>query len=186
MAEAPLKNVDLAWDRDVYRSRLFACNENNRWGAWEALKKVFQKDPKLLAQFGLLSDVPRFDNEGNVISTPAKGETTFEVFGIRRARRVTPDGLFQTDVIATIHQRQRMPIDETNPDAGWFWFRGSATLILETRKEHQEIRYSISKNKDTKTTIKQQRQTERGGFCSPLRGLCFGSNNDEPFALMHD
>jgi hypothetical protein len=80
------KNVDLAWDRDLDRSQIFAFNEKNRWGAWEALKKAFQNDPKLLAQFGLLSDVPRFDNEGNVISTPAKGETTFEVLGIRRAR----------------------------------------------------------------------------------------------------
>src|SRR5205823_14559021 len=92
---------------------------------------------------------------------------------------------FRTEVIATIHQRRAMPTDPNDPAAGWFWFRGGATLILDPRKGHREVRYSIIKNSGSESRLERQRQTTARGFLSPLRELYFGKALSEPFAMLH-
>jgi hypothetical protein len=180
-----LKGVDLGWDRDLNRSEIFQLNERNRWSVWSALNKVFTGDPEVCAQFGLLPGVPRYDLHGNVIRALAPGETTFEVFGARPARRVAPDGSFRTELIVTIKQRQAKPIDGKDVANGWFWFRGGATIILDPRPGHEEVRYSIIKNSGSASRLERQQRTAAGGFLSPLRALYFGEVAGEPFAMMH-
>lgn len=176
--------LEFGWDRAINRSEIFQLNEKNRWAMWQGLKSAFAADPDLCTQFGLLKNVPRYDRSGEVIR-PAAGETTFDVFSVRPARRVAPDGSFLTEVIATIHQRQKMLIDPDNPAAGWFWFRGGATLILDPREGHREVRYVIVKNSGSESRLARQRRTAAGGFLSPLRELYFGESAGEPFALLH-
>ena len=121
-----------------------------------------------------------------------KGETTFDVFSIRPARRVAPDGSFRTDLIATIHQRRPEPIDGNDIAQGWFWFRGGATLIVDPRPPggKPEIRYIIVKSSESEVRLNRQRQAQ-GGFFSPPRALYFGGKAGlramaaEPFAMMH-
>jgi hypothetical protein len=177
--------LDLRWDRDLDRSKVFELNYNNRWAMWGTLKAAFAADPELCTQFGLLNGVPRYDSQGRVVKEAAEGETTFEVFTVRPARRIAPDGSFRTEVIATIHQCQPLPIDPKNPAAGWFWFRGGATLIFDPREGRREVRYSIIKRSGSESRQECQRQTTTAGFLSPLRELYFGDVPGEPFAVLH-
>jgi hypothetical protein len=179
-----LKGVDLGWDRSLKGSVIYQLNEGNRWRMWMALKKVFASHPDALADLGLLPDMPRYNHNGE-IEKKADGATTFEVFSVRPARRVAPDGGFRTEVVAVIQQRQPKPLDGRDMKNGWFWFRGGATLILDARKGHEEIRYSIVKDISSNNRLERQRGTAAGGFLSPLRGLYFGNSVDEPFALIH-
>ena len=180
-----LGSIDLSWDQDLDRSTIFALNEKNRWRMWSKLKEVFAKAPALYAQFGLVPDLARYDQNGNKLKQPASGDTTFEVYSVRPARRIGPDGSFHTDIVAVIHQRQAVPIDGKDIANGWFWFRGGATLILDGRKGHEAIRYSIVKNSNSTWRLERQRQTVTGHFASPLRSLYFGDSDGEPFAALH-
>ncbi len=177
--------IDLNWNRNLTRSEIFKLNEDNRWAMWRALKKIFARDPELCRQFGLMPGLPLYDKDGTVRRKAAPGETTFEVFGVRPARRVGPDGNFRNEVIAVIQQRRPEPIDGKSMANDWFWFRGGATLILDTRQGDPEIRYSIIKNTGSETRLERQRQTAARSFLSPLRALYFGRDDAEPFAMMH-
>lgn len=180
-----LVGLDLGWDRALSRSDVFTLNERNRWKVWSSLKTLFAAEPDLLAQFGLLADVPRYRDDGTVHHKAAPGETTFEVFNVRSARRVALDGSFRVDVIMTIQQRQRKPVDPATPDGAWFWFRGGATLIIDPREGHREVRYSIIKSSGSVDRLNRQRQTVSGEAMSPLRALYFGMDGSEPFAILH-
>ena len=70
-----------------------------------------------------------------------------------------------------------MPIDPKEPADGWFWFRGGATLILDTRKSQCEVRYSIIKNSGSAAVLERQRATYAQGTLSPLRELYFGEGS---------
>ncbi|MCX5516730.1 peptidase S8 [Kaistia algarum] len=180
-----LAELDLSWDRELDRSQVFELNKKNCRNMWRALKAEFDKDPKLLTQFGLIPDVPHYDQEGNIVKLAKPGETNFEVFSVRPARRVAPDGSFRVEVVATIQQRRRLPLDPDNEGGPWFWFRGGTTLILDTRKGSGEVRYSIVKNSASPSRMERQRQTASGNALSPLRQLYFGETPGEPFALLH-
>jgi len=177
-----LADIDLSWALDLDRSAIFKLNEKNRWKVWNGLRAAFKADPSLLAEFGLLPDVPRFDRHGKVAKPARKGETTFDVFSVRPTRRVAPDGSFRTEIVAVVHQRQAMPVDPENRDGGWFWFRGGATVIIDPRKGREEIRYSIIKNSGSAARQERQRRTAATG--GSLRSLYFGAAS-EPFALLH-
>lgn len=177
--------LDFGWDRELSRSEVFRLSERNRWAMWQNLKAVLAADPDLCAEFGLLPGVPRYDAGGEVLAPVSAGETTFEVFDVRPACRVAPDGSFRTEVIATIHQRRPVRIDPADPSAGWFWFRGGTTLILDPRKGRAEVRYSIVKNSGSERRLERQRLTATGGLLSPLRALYFGNGSGEPFAMLH-
>nr|WP_295828765.1 S8 family serine peptidase [uncultured Azospirillum sp.] len=182
--ETVFDDLKLDWDRVHDRSTLYASIESNRWKVWGNLKKILAKDPALCAAFGLKRDVPRYSDDGKILKS-ADGATTFEVFSIRPSRRVAPDGSFRTEVIATIQQRQAIPMNPAKPDGAWFWFRGGATLIIDPREGHREVRYCIVKNSDSQSRQDRQRQTVSGGILSPLRSLYFGNAPGEPFAMLH-
>jgi hypothetical protein len=180
-----VRDIDFGWDRVRNRSEVFKLNQQNCRKMWQGLSAAFRADPGLCTQLGLLMDVPRYNSRGEVVRPVKKGETTFEVFNVRPARRVAPDGSFRTEVIATIHQRRKVDVDPKDPGAGWFWFRGGATLILDPRKGDGEVRYSIVKNCGSESRLERQRQTAGASAMSPLRELYFGKTSSEPFALLH-
>ncbi len=178
-------SIDLGLDRVIDRSEMAQVNEENRWKMWRVLKQAFAEDPELCRNFGLLGGVPRYRADGRVLRPAAKGETTFEVLGVRPAFRVAPDGSTRTEVIANIQQRRALPLDPDNPKAGVFRFRGGATLIFDPREGARRIRYMIIKNSASETRIARQRAMERGGAGAPLRQLYFGDVPGEPFAMLH-
>jgi hypothetical protein len=181
-----VRDLDLGWNLDIDRARLFEINQSNRWKFWGALNAAFKRDPELMAQFGLKKDLPRFDDKGKVRDSRNRdAATTFEVFSVRPARRLASDGSFRTELIAVVHQRQPVPWDKDDPTRGFFWFRGGATVIIDPRPGREQIRYSIIKNSNSDSRRERQRQFGREIGLSPLRGLYFGGQSVEPFALMH-
>lgn len=197
-----LDKLNLGWDLDIGRSEIFQLHEKNRWCLWNVLKEAFIKDPDLCAQFGIQSGVPsyRVDEQGIPVETPKDKGTTFDVFSVRPARRMTPDGSFRTELVAAILQQRPVDVDPGNKGAGQFWFRGGVTLIIDPRKEHREVRYGIVKNIASERRIDIQRRTFSARAVSPLRSLYFGSMSlsrvakdakdtertiKEPFAQLH-
>jgi hypothetical protein len=180
-----LGKINLAWDLAHDRSKLAQLNERNRWAVWEGMKRAFAADPDLCRDFGLIKGLPSYDDDGNEKTAEPGAVTAFEVFSVRPARRIAPDGTFRTEVIVTIAQRQKILMVPGDPSAGWFWFRGGATLIIDPRKESEEVRYCIIKNCGSTTRQERQRSTVAGNFVSPLRALYFGDGSGEPFAMLH-
>ena len=152
----------------------------------ERAREGIRQRPKPLAKFGLLPNVPLYNEKGEVARPANKAETTFDIFGVRPARRIAPDGSFlRTEVIVTIQQRRPIPLDGKDIKNGHFWFRGGTTLILEPKEGNEHVRYSILKNIGSETRIERQRRTALGNSLSPLRALYFGQPAGEPFAMMH-
>lgn len=181
-----IKSLDLNWNLDGDRDELFDVNERNRWTFWRALNAEFKQRPSLMAQFGLQPDVPRYDDDGKPVATRNRGAaTTFEVYGIRPTRRVASDGSFRTELVAIVHQRQPLPWDFDDASRGFFWFRGGATVIIDPRPGHEEVRYSIIKNSNSRSRQERQRRYGRMASQSALRSLYFGDEQREPFALLH-
>ena len=189
--EKILEDIDLACNRKPTRSEIFKLNEDNRWKLFMALKTVFRENPELHAHFGLLPDLPRYRGDGTLLKKPDKGETTFDVFGVRPTRRVEPDGSFRTEVIVTIQQRVPLRPDGTMALEGvkegeeFLWFRGGATVIIDPRKGQEEIRYAIIKNTGSGGRQERQAKVAAAHFMSPLRALYFGETKSEPFAMLH-
>jgi hypothetical protein len=186
LAEA-VATLDLSWDLSRDRAKILTVNEDNRWTFWRALNRAFKKTPELMKHLGLQERVPRYDETGRKRASRNRGaKTTFEVHSVRPARRIASDGSFRTELVAIIHQRQPIDYDETDPSGGFFWFRGGATLIIDPRRDHEQVRYSIIKNSDSLTRRERQRQHGRAIGLSPLRRLYFGGQSVEPFAVVHN
>jgi hypothetical protein len=66
--------------------------------------------------------------------------------------RIARDGSLRTDMVVELVQTQRVPFDESMPNAGSFPFRGGVTLIISApeldedgNRGEAEVRYAISK-----------------------------------------
>ena len=180
-----IQSLDVNLNRLPSRAEIFALNEKNRRLLWGAMNDVFISQPDLYREFGLLPDIPRYNERGQEVKRAESGHTTFEVFNVRPARRVDSDGGLHTELIATIHQRRPVALDGKDMTNGWFWFRGGATLIIDPRLEKPEIRYVLTKNIASQERLERQRRTVSGNSLSPLRALYFGDASGEPFAMMH-
>lgn len=179
-----IEGLDLSWDQDSDRSKLYKQSDDNCWNLWRKLHALFAGNPNVMREFGLAPDVPRYEENGRKMRD-AKGATTFDVFSVRPARRIGPHGTFRTDVIAVVTQRQAKPFDGVDVANGFYWFRGGATIIIEQRQGQQRIRYIVLKNSSSTSRDQRQQQTARDNIGSPLRSLYFGRTKDEPFAILH-
>jgi hypothetical protein len=181
-----LANLDLGWNLDMDRSEVITVNESNRWSAWTALNNAFKSHPELMPQFGLLPGVPRYGSDGIVARSRNKdAATTFDIASVRPARRQDADGSFRTEVVANISQRQPVWFDPADHSKGFFWFRGGATVIIDPRKGHERVRYSIVKNSGSQTRQQRQRELAGSSGMSAMRTLYFAGQGVEPFAMMH-
>ena len=141
------------------------------------------------------------------------GKYAFEVHSFRPARRIGPDGNMLNQVIISITQKRRLPIDknidlekfvalsdEEKDNIPQFNFRGGCTLILDLKD--LTLRYAISKSIGDKLDknfkyagsnerLKRQREFRfgSGGAGKSLRATYFGkagdNDTDEPFAILH-
>jgi hypothetical protein len=180
-----VEGLNFGWDLKLDRDEVHKLNESNRWTLWKRLSELLKRNPDLYAQFGLLPGVPRYSVDGTLIDDSEPGGTTFDVPSVRPARRVAPDGSFSTEVVATILQRRRVPVDPKNPDGTQMWFRGGTTLILDPRVNSCEVRYSIVKNSGSESRLARQQQKAAGDSMGALQSLYFATNPSEPFALLH-
>ena len=179
------------YNSDLSRSQIADLDQKNRWRLWRRLDKAFKENPQLYAEFGLLQGVSLFNPDFTIKEKRTAPSSTFEVHNVRLARRVTPDGTFTPNLIAVIAQRRAVLIDPDDPEKGFFWFRGGATLIIDPREGHEKIRYIIIKNSGSEKRLDRQRRMAARGTLSGLRALYFGGDAKlgaglaEPFAMMH-
>lgn len=176
--------IDFGVERRDNHDDIVRANDRNRWALRQALEEAFAAAPESCRDFGLLPGVPLYDRLGNV-ARPARGATTFDVFSVRPAQRTGPDGSLQRTIVAAVHQRRPVALDDANVANGFFWFRSGATLILDASGGKPEIRYMVVKNADSERRLALQRRMETGSPLSPLRALYFSGLADEPFAMMH-
>lgn len=176
--------IDFDLERRASHHELVLANEDNRWTLWRMLDQAFAADPEACRDLGLEPKLPRFDAHGKIAS-PAKSATTFEVFSVRPAQRIGPDGTLQRTIVAVVHQRRPEPFDGKDVANGFFWFRSGATLILDANGGKPVIRYAVVKNADSQRRLEEQMRMETGGGPASLRSLYFGGLDREPFAMMH-
>jgi hypothetical protein len=190
-----VSSVKFRWNADLDRSEIFALNEENRWSLWRQLKRLLQQQPNLYADFGLLPGIPLYHSDGTVKQERPSPASTFEVHNVRPARRITPDGDLQTDIVAVIDQRRAIALDGRDVKNGFFWFRGGVTLIINPRAGKEEVRYTITKSSANESRLERQKAMATGmtadSMRSSLRALYFGGYTQsgaplsEPFAMLH-
>lgn len=188
------------WDRLSARERIFWTMEhygmqlNRRINAerFDAERDRFAR----LAGLCLSAETPLPG-----LAVNRQGRPRFEVHSIRPALRGGPDGDLLSEVVISITQSRRVPLDpEAHPAPEWyeakreededpeipgFTFRGGCTLILDL--ESQRLRYAIVKRIDSGNRLRRQQMYRSGGALPGLRATYFGDalGGREPFAFLH-
>ena len=180
-----VRSLDVGWNLDMDRADVMEVNEKNRWKFWNALNAAFKVNPELLRQFGLQRHVPRYNNEGDVVSTRNRNaETFFEVYGVRPARRVAQDGSFRTELVASSISASRSGMTKrTTRAAGSGLEEGRPSSSIRGRATPRCA--TASSRIRTRSRQERQRLCGRDVGLSPLRSLYFGGEAIEPFAIMH-
>ncbi len=146
--------------------------------------------PRLMSQFEEITGLvltPERVPEG--LKTKESGVPVFEVHSARPARRAGPDGDMLQQIVITITQRRRLPIDDKRDvsDENSFTFRGGCTVILDL--DTLELQYAIRKRLTSKSRIERQRAFLQGSVGASLRATYFSDplrdQNAEPFAFLH-
>jgi hypothetical protein len=182
------KSIQLDWDLETDRKQSFLRNAANCAKVRNALEELFTKNPDFYAQFGLMDGLPEYSEDWKPKEDTHR-RSTFQVSSVRPARRLKPNGSFQTDIVVVLSQRRPEQIDQDDPTKGMFWFRGGATVILEpitgAKNKTIAVRYVIVKNMTSETRLQRQRQMlARTGL--GLQALYFRDRAmREPFAMMH-
>ena len=123
------------------------------------------------------------------LKTKEGGVPVFEVHSARPARRAGPDGDTVHQIVVTITQKRRLPIDPSRDASGdnGFEFRGGCTIILDL--DTLELQYAIRKRITSENRIRRQREFLQGNIGSSLRATYFTDplrdRNGEPFAFLH-
>jgi hypothetical protein len=182
--------IVVRWNKEPTRPEIFQLNWDNCRRLERRLKRFFAKEPGLYREFGLKGRVPAYDDEGNELPPGNKRRVgpAFEVQSVRLARRITPDGYRRTNLIVAITQRQRVVTDKNTGE--FFWFRGGATLIIDTQAGKEGINYAIVKNSASPRRLNNQKEFISKGAMNSLRALYFGGGKAgaiaaEPFAMLH-
>jgi hypothetical protein len=184
-----IPTLDLShWSGRVDRRAVYATmNENSR--KFREFLFANARDTGDAKSFGVLI----FGNSHHSIARNNRNNPKFEVHSVRPCRRIGPDGQQREDLVVEIVQRRAGYFDEqtqADVDSGkteWqepdFWFRGGSTLIIDPKS--REVRYCIRKSVLNEARLARQRTFERGGGHFSLAATYFGSNERNPFALLH-
>lgn len=182
-----LQTLDLSWDLAADRQRAYEHSQVNEKKIAQHLERVM--DPELASRLGLDSSAgPGGEEVGQGLcrchpsDAPAE-KFRFETHSVRPARRVAPDGSFITDLVVVLAQRRCCPLDGQGEEG--FWFRGGCTLLIDTRRGRERVRYCISKRITSEKRREVQRSFMTGDSGNSLAQLYFGPGGGEPFAVLH-
>jgi hypothetical protein len=120
-----------------------------------------------------------------------KDKYTFECHSFRAAQRVGPNGKTVNEVIISLTQKRKVPLNGATPtltNDETFDFRGGCTLILDLHT--LKLKYVVKKLiDDSDGRLTRQREYRTGESGASLRATYFGrpsqTGNNEPFALLH-
>ncbi len=159
-----IAGMDLTWDLSSDRRNAWRVMRSNAVAFHGWLMKHARG--ALAEQLGLIPEHP------------------IEVHSVRPARRTAEDGTFRTDLVAVVTQRREEPVDPAQPKGEKLVFRGGCTLIIDTKKDHEHIRYAIMKDFRSTSRLKSQRDCHRRR--TGLAALYFSERAQaEPFAFLH-
>jgi hypothetical protein len=199
-----------------------SLSNNEKSNAQEVLWQILSQREKIsritrLAQLALhewLADFKSLGNSDEVekfesltglyfIETPEKKSKvdglevknqkyTFEVHSFRAAQRVGPDNNTLNQVIISLTQSRKVPIEEgseSQNEEDTFEFRGGCTMILDLQT--LKLKYVVKKLIDnTDGRLTRQRAYHTGEAGVSLRSLYFGRPRqtpmNEPLALLHN
>ena len=183
-----IASLDLGWDLAADREQAYQHVLANNVKVNAFLQK--QMTPILAQKLGLDVEAgPGGKERGHGYCTCLpKGEPDlpfrFEVHSVRPARRVAPDGSFVTDLVVVLTQRRCHAFDQATGGEG-FWFRGGCTLLIDTRRGRERVRYCISKNITSAARSSRQGNYLAAGSGDGLSALYFEADGAEPFAMLH-
>lgn len=182
-----IAELDLSWDLEADRARAASSRMVNggKFHDWLETRLT----PALAAQLGLRLDIGPGGKDSPQGCTchrpePALGKLRFEVHSIRPARRMAPDGGFLTDLVVILAQRHCECLSEDGSSGPGFWQRGGCTLLIDTRRGRERVRYCISKRIDAPSRIARAKAFA-ATRAESLHGLYFGGDAGEPFAMLH-
>jgi hypothetical protein len=111
----------------------------------------------------------------------------FEVSSVLPAQRIGPDGDLLNQLLVTITQQRKVPLDPSNPKSPMIPFRGGCTLILDL--DTHQLRYRIVKPIEDAVRLERQREYMIENVQGSLRATYFAPFKDktlsQPFALLH-
>jgi len=109
------------------------------------------------------------------------------VHSVRPARRVSPNGNTEADLVMEIIQTRDVPFDESDPHGPTFKFRGGCTMLID--RDKHEVRWCIAKSIYDEERLERERAYRTGDSAMSLHSTYFGDPRigrfDEPFALLH-
>ena len=176
---------DLGWLQGISADSLYA----------EARHEQFTQQRKLRKQIhDWLED--HFSQSGAAGKRDAEflgidPEQSFEVHMARIAFRTRPDGGIAPQLLASVLQTTREPIDKADPSGPQMPFEGGCAVVADLRE--RRLRYCIRKKSGSAARLARQRQFALSEFDS-LRATYYGERSlsvenareiAEPFALIH-
>ncbi len=184
--------LDMKWrgtpDRKsiYYRSRIWCGVFHSQ--VTQAMSESDEARRAICKALGLQPDLKLYDTNG--IERPQSSTTGFTVDNVRGASRVSPEGNIIEEIIITLTQRKPIFYDPGNPAAGFFWYRGGSTVIINpnNRAGDAELKYVISKSMMRPERLEAEREFRTNPPTSSQRGLYFGDSglaSREPFAALH-
>jgi hypothetical protein len=146
------------------RETLFTRTEYQRAELKMQLEEAFESVPDFGEQLGI---------------DPTRA---FEVYEIRRAMRVGPDGRHVPQVVLSLTQTVEIEADSRSGKAA-IRFSGGSTLLVDL--SIPIIKYRIIKNVASKGRLQRTLAFMEEAAADPLRALFFGADRPEPFAALH-
>jgi hypothetical protein len=141
-----------------------------------------------LTEFGNIAGITfRFGLQGLRVSSRNRNVPRFQIYSVRTARRIGPDGDSLNQLIICIVQTRDVPVDpQAGPESEMMKFRGGCTLILDL--DTMQLRYAIGKGIGDEARLDRQRRYRQELMSDGSPRATYFANltrDDEPFALLH-
>jgi hypothetical protein len=181
--------LDIDWQANLPRAHIFELARARRRNLHKVMKAHFDAVPDLGVDFGLDPALGRYDSDGNPVEAAAG--ITFEVREVRAVQRQRPDGGIAAEILVVLAQRRPEPLYGSDPQNGWFWFRGGITVIIEpgdrSGRRGPSLRYVIAKRIGDGDRLARERAYRLGA--SDDGGSAYFQNGSfaaqEIFAALH-
>lgn len=172
--------------RKMFLDRKSTYFEMNRYRA--RLEEYITSKSKDLGKFSELTGLaldPDHRLEGLVPGHDIRH--LFEVAAVFPSQRTGPDGDLLNQLVVTITQQRRVPLDPSDPKSPKIPFRGGCTLILDL--DTHRLQYRIVKPLDDPLRLQKQREYMIENVQGSLRATYFAPFKEktlsQPFALLH-
>lgn len=175
----------------LHRKKLFA----DRKAIFDELKVYRQKLHEFISTGS--ADLPAFEYLTGLSLVPGTlpaglqpgedGRSLFDITAVFPSERVGPDGTLLNQLIISIMQTRKVPLDPAKPSGAMIPFRGGCTLIIDL--DTHRLQHRIVKPVKDEARLAEQRRYMQETASGSLRTLYLspfsGETIRQPFALLH-